>query len=36
VVSRRPFAVLILSGAGAEPAKAGELTLLNPGPRTLA
>ena len=32
----RPFAVRLLSSAGAEPAEAGEHTLLNSGPRTLA
>ena len=35
-VSMRRFAVRLLSSAGAEPAEAGEHTLLNSGPRTLA
>jgi hypothetical protein len=32
----RPFAVRLLSSADAEPAEAGELTLPNSGPQTLA
>jgi hypothetical protein len=35
-VYMRPFAVRLLSSAGGEPAEAGELTLLNSGPQTLA